>query len=689
LIVAGVPQTGIAMPGEFGPATPAPYRSAESFGAGLGAELEQAGGALHQDQVRAIRIEKSRQQESDNAAAGLAAAQLSVDLTEDAAKAREDAPLDGSGHVAMVTQAADNRINQFLSGIGDERVRQRWSVQAAEMRARLVGDEDGWARGRRIEAVGTNVREAGRLWDNQLQTNPDPHALEDALKAVDTTLEGFDLPADVKDKLGREEKASRAYNYGHGLNEKDPAAGLAAAQSGIFDQWITPEQKKALVNEAQTNVRIADADARRVQAQAVAEVRQAVTEFKQRVDRGELPSDEETGKLVGRAQALGLADVVDDIGYSTGKLKYSRITDKWTSTEWEHNVNSLAAKVGSGKATAEEQQELKILQELRPAKEARFRADPDGFAAAGGMPPPQVDLAHPDAGSIHARKSWARAFAPTAGLIEPPYLSKDQLQVYRDRANQGPVGQLEVATELKQTWGDAAPSIVRQIGGEAKADMTIMLGLNPRMAQVYQRGVEALSKKAVKFNDDAARQAFAPYMQAVPADLRPALFDAARNIAAGWMSEQGKAEPTADFADVVAKAVHRAGGMLGSWGEGSATGGFANWNGHYAWLPQDMTRRDFQGRISRALPADWSKAAVDAGGSPSSSAPYHLGPDGKRVAYKPDELARFGKGTLQTVAPGIYRLVDPAGGTVVDQDGRPWQFDVRRLPLSHVGSRAR
>jgi hypothetical protein len=54
---------------------------------------------------------------------------------------------------------------------------------------------------------------------------------------------------------------------------------------------------------------------------------------------------------------------------------------------------------------------------------------------------------------------------------------------------------------------------VRQIGGEPKGDMLIMLGLNPRMAQVYRQGAEALSKKAVKFNDDAARARCGPTMR--------------------------------------------------------------------------------------------------------------------------------------------------------------------------------
>jgi hypothetical protein len=677
--VAGVVQTGIGPSEQLGSAAPLPFVGPGSYGAGLGAELEQAGSALHQDKVRAMRIEKQRQQESENAAAAAATAQLSIDLNKDALAARDAAPADGAGHVDQVSKSADARIQQFLGTITDERVREHWAPRAAEMRANLINDEEGWSRGKRLQSIGDNAKEAQRLGGNALQSKPDPVALEQYFKDGDTFWAAADAPVDLKKEGLRQWKANGAENYATGLTEQDPHAALAVLQSGTFDPWLETDNKRQLIDRAETGVRVAEADARRVQSQALSQLHEDVTEYKQRVDRGELPSDDETKTLVGRAQALGDKNVIDDVQYSSGKLKFSRLTDKWTSAEWEHNVNTLAAKVAGGKSSAEEQQELKILQELRPAKEQRFRSDPDGFASASGMPPPQVDIANPDAGSINARKAWARSFARTGGLIEPPYLNKDQLQAYRDRAGQGPVGQLEVAQELRQSWGDAAPSIVRQIGGEPKGDMLIMLGLNPRMAQVYRGGAEALAKKTVKFNDDKARAVWADYANAVPPDVRPALFDAARNIAAGWMNEQGKTEPTADFDQVFRQAIHRAAGMLGSAGEGSATGGFVKWNGRYAWLPPELGRTELQARISRAAPHDWVNAAVDVAGNPVNSVPHHLGSDGKPKPYTIGEATRFASGTLQTVAPGIYRLVDPTGAVAVDAQGRPWQFDIRKL----------
>jgi hypothetical protein len=552
-----------------------PMAGDEAFGAGLGAEIERAGGQLEASQARAMQAEKQRREEDANAQAAVDYAGVVTRVEAKRGELRENAEPDAAGHVAAVGNEIDAESTAFLSTIRDPRVRARWAPQIAELKARVIPDEDGWARGRRLETFKTNVGNAGEEWDKTNFGDPDPHVFEQSIEATRTLIEGLPYGRAVTEPLMKEELGKRASSYFKGLTHSNPVAAAAVLKSGILDHYLTPDQVEKLTNENEVDLRIAAADARRVQEQALQQVHQDVTEFKQRVnDRGEVPADKEFDTLVARATAAGAPEVVDDLRYMQGKIRVSRETDKWTSADWEHNVNALAAKVAGGHSSADEQMQLRLLTELRPAKEAKFRNDPEGHAAAAGMPVPEVDLANPTPAAIGARKAWARAFARTGGLIEPPYLSKDQLQVYRDRANQGPVGQLEVASELKAAWGDAAPSIVRQIGGEPKADMQIMLGLPERMAQVYRQGREALAKNLVKLDDKAARQVWQDYAAAVPADVRPALFDAARNIAAGWMSEQGKTEPTADFANVFRQALHRAGGMLGSAGDGSATGGF-------------------------------------------------------------------------------------------------------------------
>jgi hypothetical protein len=227
---------------------------------------------------------------------------------------------------------------------------------------------------------------------------------------------------------------------------------------------------------------------------------------------------------------------------------------------------------------------------------------------------------------------------------------------------------------------DAAPSIVRQIGGPAKGDMQLMLGLDPAIAQRYSRGRAALDKKAVDVNEDVARQVYGAYVRGVPSDLQGPVFDAARNIAAGWMLEKGFTKPPANFDDVFRAALQYAAGRTGDVRDGNAPGGMANVNGRYAWLPGDMSTNDLLTRFARAQPQDWVNAAVDQHGNPVKSVPHYIGPDGKPKPYTKGDALNFSKGTLQTLDQGLYHLVDRLGHTVVDERGQPWTFDARRLP---------
>lgn len=678
--MTGVPQTGIGIAADVPGATPLPMRSAGAFGAAIGEGIGELGNVLQREQARAKEMAAKRQYEVDASAAGVETAQAQLDISQTVEDIRSRAAPGAAGHVEATAKAVDERFGAVLSGIQNPVLRGQYAANLAQTRARILAEENGWAAGEKVAYQVTNIKRTGDAAANAVLNKPDAATFGEGLQTLATTIGNQGLAAGKAEQLLREQSAELATARAKGLTLADPKQALAWLGGDEASAYLDADKRVALIREAETQLRIADADARRVQAQDEAQLREDVAEFKQAIARGELPSDDTEQGLIKRAQALGLNNLVDDIRYEQGKLKLSRETDKWTPAEWARQVDPLAAKVANGKASGEEQMTLKVLQELRPGKEARFRNNPEQAAAASGLNPPQVDLANPEPGTIAARKSWARAFARSGGLIEPPYLGKDQLQIYRERAAQGPVGQLEVAADLKRTWGmDAAPSIVRSIGGEAKGDMLIMLGLNERMAQVYRRGGDALSKKAVKFDDDKAREAWAKFAPAVPPDVGPALFEAARKIAAGLMVEQGKTEPTADFSKVFEASVQRAAGRAGVVTDWNAPGGLAEHNGRYAWLPQDMSSNDFKRRIARAEPMAWVRAAVDERGNPVQRVPHYIGPDGKRVPYTKRQAARFGTMRLETVAPGIYRLLGSDGGPVVDADGRPWQFDVRRL----------
>jgi hypothetical protein len=402
-----------------GSARGAAAASPGAFGAGIGARSSRPARARGELAARDA-AEKQRQQESANAQAGVAAAQLSIDLTKDARRPRATTRRSTAPATSSASPKADARDRQIPRDDPRPKVRERWRGRRRDAR-QPDRDEDGWARGRRIEAIGTNVREAGGCGTTSCR-QPRPAGVRAiAQSGRHDARAGVDAPADVKDKLGREGKRAARPITRRPDREGSGRGARGAAQSGALDLWLDPEGQAVLVDEARPSPDRRGRCARGQQAQAES----AAARGRHRVqaaDRSRRAAERRGNQaLVGRAQALGLTDLVDDVGNtSSGKLKLSRETDKWTSAEWEHNVNALAAKVAGGKASAEEQQQLKILQELRPAKEARFRSDPDGFAAASGIAPPQVDLANPDAGaSRRARAGRAPSRAPAAWSSRP------------------------------------------------------------------------------------------------------------------------------------------------------------------------------------------------------------------------------------------------------------------------------
>jgi hypothetical protein len=528
-----------------------------------------------------------------------------------------------------------------------------------------------------------NVDDAGTTLANGQATNPDPVGFETSLNTIHTTIGAMEgVPPDVKDKLIREQERKIAVAWGNAMADKDPTTLLHALDKGILSPYLEPEDIKTLRNGGQVEIRRQAAEQRatfdRGKAQAVEDIRvlgKRVTELNDWT-----VSDADFNAAAAKAKQYGLDPQALDITNWRDLRDVNRETRTWTPAQWHSTINDLEAK--GDKRTPAESLRLKHLSDLAGGAISQFNSDPFAAAAKAGNQAPELDLSNPDPAAVQQRVSWARAYAQSAGLQNVPYLSNDEQKVFADRIKQGPAGQLEATASLRQAFGGTvATAIVKQIDPNNK-DLQLMVGLHPRVSELYKRGVEALSNKTVHLgsSDQAEGQAdaqalndiFETYKSAIPVDMQGAVLNAARNITAGTAAEFGRSSPTGDeLANAFRSSIQRAGGMLGSPGEGSAKGGFVKWYGSYAWLPQDMSRDDFQRRMSRAGKADWIKAA--------GSEPFYLGSDGKRTPLNDAMIRHLPEYRLETVSPGLYRLTGPDGGHVVTKAGQPWQFDIRNL----------
>jgi hypothetical protein len=491
----------------------------------------------------------------------------------------------------------------------------------------------------------------------------------------------------MKAKLIKEQNRKIAVAWGNGMADKDPKTLLAALDKGVLSPYLEPEDIKTLRNGGQIEVRRAEAEAKATLARETADAREKLSLFKNQVGDGYVPTDDEWTKNRALAAKYDLKGPDWDLAVLKDQGDVNREYRSATPAQLHHDINDLEAK--GDKRSQAENVRLKHLQAFAPGAISRFNSDPYAAAAAAGNPAPEIDLSNPDQSAVQKRVTWARSWAGSSGMENVPYLSNDELKVFTDRAKQGPAGQLDVTAQLRHAFGGTiAASIVKQIDPSNK-DLQLMVGMPDRVAQLYKRGVEAITNKTVHLgsNDQAQGQEdaqaledlFDKFRGAIPVDLQGAVRNAARNVTAGAAAEFGKSNPSGDeLLATFNQAMQRAGGRSGVATDWNAPGGFAEHNGRYVWLPQTISSNDFIRRISRADKTTWLKAG--------GSAPYYQGGDGKRVPMSDAMIRHLREYQLELGAdaqgrqvPGIYSLLGPDGGHVVDKNGRPWQFDIRNL----------
>lgn len=646
--------------------------SPESFGAPFARGLADAGQQIDQ----AVHTIKQRDRDSEAAAAGVDMARVQTELDKASIDAREIAGPGGAGHEKTITTLADTTIDDALGRIKDKHIRSAFTERYAELRGHIVGREYGWEAGKRADKLATDVDDMGTTLANGQQANPDPVGLMVSLGTVEQTVHALTgISADDKTALIKGQQNKIVVGFANTLQDKNPDQLVKALDQGLLSPYLEKSQLSTLRSGALVEIRRRDAELRQKRDHAKAEAIQTISEGLGKMPDGYVPSDQEFASWHALAKQYDLTGKEWDLGVAEQKGAINRETRTWSPAQWHANIDALEAK--GDKRTQPENVRLAQLHDASGPSIARFNADPDAAAAAAGNPPPAVDWETGD--GIAGRVTWAKAAARSMGLVNAPLLPNDIAKVYRDRAAQGPAGQLETAATMRSWFGVAdATAAVKQIDPNNR-NMQLMVGLSDPAAALYRTGDEALKGKTVTLggtpeDGELMRRVWSEYQAAIPVELQPAVLDAGRSIAAGLAAKSSQSQPTGkDLEGVYRMGIQRAGGLTGTYFNGNnSPGGFANWKGRYAWMPASMTRAEFATRISRADDATWIRAG---GGDP-----YYLGSDGKAVKMTDKQLAHLKDYQLETVNPGVYRLVSPIdGGHVVDATGRPWQIDIRKL----------
>lgn len=598
-------------------ATPRALVSPEAMGAGIGAAVARLGEGVHRDRVRAYEIERqrTRDQEAIDAQKRLAAIRDNMDGVS--RELRDNAAPGGAGHAQAVHDAYEAHRETLLDGITEESVRARAEAQFDDFGGRLRANEAQWEDGKRIAKTVGDAQDSSAIGGNRARRLHDPGAYADELKfgyeSIDQ-LQGID--ADTKEKLKRHHGEVVTVGYVNGLNDTNPMLAREMLDKGLFDGILTPQQIDGLRSGAEVEVRRVEAAAEHEQAMAAAALREKIATLKEADSQG-IDVSEQLPEAIKAATAAGDTSTALQLEGIAVNQKYAKIYKGQTPVQRETRLTELGR---VRNPNADQQREIKWLEDHRGALDERFNADPAGWAVtnapAGGKPPP-LDWGNP--GSMRAREAWAARASQVYGRPVSPVTANEAAQM---AANLQEPGGEKAALEALDQFDDpfARAAAARQIAPNDRA-FQHMAQLQPQVRATVRAGQQKLAadKAFLTPSDDRKKEVLAKLDHSLDVALRemqPEDVETARSLArqylAGVLAKQGLS------GDAITADNYTTALMVGLGGEvrnGRRTGGLGTWGEKPFVVPDGMTAQDFGKAVVKAVGAERANPPVNPDGS--------------------------------------------------------------------------
>lgn len=635
-------------------AAPLPATSAEAAGAGIGRALEQIGAEAHRGQVQGHVRERQLNADREWAEFQRRYAEGRENIAGYTRQARLEADV---GHTEKVGKAWTTLRDGLVDGITDRDVLRKAEVVLKDFGSRLRTAEADFE----VLAVGKrnveNVRDTLNVAANRTRRLESPEDFAEEQKAMYGLIEGLaSVDRDTREALLEEADQVLAVSFLQGMTDRDPVMAKGLLDSGAYDEVLTPQQVEALRNGTEVEIRRAEAEAERQQAQQVAAFKGQVRQVKE-LDRQGIDVSEYLPQLAQQAAALGDQTLALELDGMAANSAFARIYEGQPPVVIERRIAALR---GVDNPNAQQQRELKWLTEKQGALGQRFDSDPVGFAISkgGANAPPVIDFQDP--ATLAERGRWAQTYSEAVGRPVPP-LTKAEAAGLKANFEAGRSGEVEVMDLLSRMPAREAALAAKQIAPN-DPELAVMVTLPKGSRDLAQAGKEILRadrsfiSKQVKEDLDlseATSAITAQYTNALRSlgpTRRSAIHDTALRIMAGAMDKHG-APPRADL---WRQSLHLALGGTGRFGQGK--GGFGHWaDDNWFLVPPGMTQTEFAQAAFRAA-AKGRNRPVNPDGSPASL--RQLVP----VA----------------VGPGEYEWRTRSGEVVRDGKGRPWIFEVPR-----------
>jgi len=651
-----------------------------------GAPGEAVAGTGRAGQQAAIQLAELDQRRQA-AQAGVEFARLAGEIEQDANQRRSNPAPGGSGHLTGVRGYVEQRTGEFLSSIRDRRVRESFSTNVEQLRARVFASEDVWEIGQRRELAVANVEETGRLLRNQLQTRPDPAALQNYLDVTRSTImvtEG--IPADLAERLVREQQAGLVKSYLGGLIEQNPSAAREIISSGALNQWIDPDDAARLLDNSDSEIRVREADARRELAATQSAARAEIDLFQRRLRDGDPTiTEEELEAMQQRAAASQLPLDVYDIAKARVQHRVNREYRNATALEISTAIRALDARIAQGgeDASPDDVVARDHLQSILTRRQQAEEGDALGEHARRGGDVAPVNLAEP--ASIRERLTASYAAQREIGRFQ--FFTPQEVSRYQELIASGAQGRMQAINNVAaigQLDPQAAIRAAREIAPEdATFQHAIRMPANVRGLIVRGMESRALLPQQLE-RDDGTLAGFnsishawftahiGPSLTRLQPDFVAGVLESARAIYAERLRASGQSTrpdfSSPDFAAAVSTALggSGSGGGMGrwTWGPRAADGEYPGMV-----LPAGMSQDEFHRRMAN-LPiartgGRWPSGAIN--GIPASA-------DGSVVST--DEIR--GQFVPMAVSDGVYEF-HWSGRVLMTREGRPFRLNIRRI----------
>lgn len=187
-----------------------------------------------------------------------ALAQAKLDWTQRSIDARNGMAEDGAGYAAAMEKDFDAYSRDVLAkapGSARERLAAGLDQYRVNIAGRALEDEAA----QRAVWQSDQVTESAQLRQNALIL--DPSQFEDALADQLESIDGLDLPPDVKGEMEDKARAAFAATAMGAMVQADPSGALAAIKSGAWDGYLQPSDKARYLAEAEAKDKVARTDA--------------------------------------------------------------------------------------------------------------------------------------------------------------------------------------------------------------------------------------------------------------------------------------------------------------------------------------------------------------------------------------------------------------------------------------------